>query len=787
MTVPKTNSSIRLLIAIYRAIFIVFLALIIFVFITQFNDFKIDTNLTDLAPQFAQQPETRAAVDHVSAGLEKRIVLMVENIGNDNSSGNTSIAEKVAESLSKQINSLKHISTTPDTQEILQRIVNLISPFRYQLLNEQQRQLLIHSDKQSISKGIAEQAYQQLFQLSSNPRLISFEEDPLGWHNAVILSYLSRITQPQNAQKSNQFIFFTLEKDKLSLEQQQGLHTKINHIITTIQQEHKIKIYRSGVFFFATEAANQSKKEISLITSISMVCVFALLILIFRNIGPVILPFISIALGVVFAIAITQMIFGAIHILTIVFGASLIGVVIDYSLHYFYHKSHTHESSNQHSHLVSALFLSLCTSLVGYAALSFSELITLKKVALFSCCGLAMAWLSVVCLGELMTKKMSPPRESLLSKFVESLFIPIRTINTKSILTIIVLVIIACTAILIFAAPVNDDPRLFFKPSAQLLNEEKKVGEQANDFEPGHYLLLKSSPNKSLHSIAKTFKKEINQAATLDHSQFISLTDWVPSIEQQAKNYQLQAQLFEDEGAIEQLFAKLNIKNTPQDNLIELQKFYSDAANKQLDLATTAQTLADMLPPLWLKHNEQELAFVLIKKGTDTNALESIVARQEGIEYINTLGATTQVLREQRQSASWLLFIAYCFISLLLLLRFKSLSALWMISVPLISSSLILLLFFLTNNTLNLFHIMAMFLVLGLGMDYSIFVKEMREKLSITHHSIFLSAITSILSFGLLAISSIPVVSAFGLTLLIGNLSNLIGAFIFSNQLSRYE
>ena len=110
-----------------------------------------------------------------------------------------------------------------------------------------------------------------------------------------------------------------------------------------------------------------------------------------------------------------------------------------------------------------------------------------------------------------------------------------------------------------------------------------------------------------------------------------------------------------------------------------------------------------------------------------------------------------------------------------------------MISVPLISSSLILLLFFLTNNTLNLFHIMAMFLVLGLGMDYSIFVKEMREKLSITHHSIFLSAITSILSFGLLAISSIPVVSAFGLTLLIGNLSNLVGAFIFSNQLSRYE
>jgi predicted exporter len=46
---------------------------------------------------------------------------------------------------------------------------------------------------------------------------------------------------------------------------------------------------------------------------------------------------------------------------------------------------------------------------------------------------------------------------------------------------------------------------------------------------------------------------------------------------------------------------------------------------------------------------------------------------------------------------------------------------------------------------------------------------------------------TSLLSFGLLAVSSIPVVNAFGVTLLIGNLSNLIGAFIYSEQLSHYE
>ncbi len=262
------------------------------------------------------------------------------------------------------------------------------------------------------------------------------------------------------------------------------------------------------------------------------------------------------------------------------------------------------------------------------------------------------------------------------------------------------------------------------------------------------------------------------------------MIDWVPNVEQQRQNYQLQASLYQQGGAVEQLLAKLGIdKSIAQ----KLRQDHEQAESQQLDLATTATAFDVGLPPLWLRYEQQELAFMLIRKGTNINSLESIATRIDGLEYINTLAATSSVLKEQRQSASLLLLFAYGLVALLLVIRFKSLSAAWMISVPLASTGILLILFFITGNTLNLFHTMALFLVLGLGMDYSIFVKEMRENLSITHQSIFLSAITSLLSFGLLAVSSIPVVSAFGLTLLIGNLSNLIGAFIYSEQLLRYE
>ena len=64
---------------------------------------------------------------------------------------------------------------------------------------------------------------------------------------------------------------------------------------------------------------------------------------------------------------------------------------------------------------------------------------------------------------------------------------------------------------------------------------------------------------------------------------------------------------------------------------------------------------------------------------------------------------------------------------------------------------------------------MALFLVLGFGMDYTIFSRELRAHADVTLQAILLSALTSLLSFGLLSLSSIPVVASFGITLLVGN------------------
>lgn len=77
---------------------------------------------------------------------------------------------------------------------------------------------------------------------------------------------------------------------------------------------------------------------------------------------------------------------------------------------------------------------------------------------------------------------------------------------------------------------------------------------------------------------------------------------------------------------------------------------------------------------------------------------------------------------------------------------------------------------------------MALTLVLGVGVNYSLFLREgMRREdvdLGAVAVGVVLSAATTQLSFGLLALSAMPALSGFGLALLIGiNLALLFTLF----------
>ncbi len=79
----------------------------------------------------------------------------------------------------------------------------------------------------------------------------------------------------------------------------------------------------------------------------------------------------------------------------------------------------------------------------------------------------------------------------------------------------------------------------------------------------------------------------------------------------------------------------------------------------------------------------------------------------------------------------------------------------------------------LTGTPLNLFNLLALILILGIGIDYSLFFAELKAETAhqqgiTTLLAITLSALTTVLSFGLLALSETQAIHSFGITVLTG-------------------
>ena len=84
------------------------------------------------------------------------------------------------------------------------------------------------------------------------------------------------------------------------------------------------------------------------------------------------------------------------------------------------------------------------------------------------------------------------------------------------------------------------------------------------------------------------------------------------------------------------------------------------------------------------------------------------------------------------------------------------------------------------GELLSVFHLVALLLVLGIGLDYALFFTR-REFDGNTLHSLSICCLSTVLVFGLLAGSNIPVIKAIGSTVALG----VFACFIFGGIFSR--
>ncbi len=85
---------------------------------------------------------------------------------------------------------------------------------------------------------------------------------------------------------------------------------------------------------------------------------------------------------------------------------------------------------------------------------------------------------------------------------------------------------------------------------------------------------------------------------------------------------------------------------------------------------------------------------------------------------------------------------------------------------------------------LNLFHLVSLLLVAGIGLDYALFFsrREASEDRLRTQHALLVCSTSTLVVFAMLAASSIPVLQAIGMTVATGVLSAFVLSWLFARQ-----
>ena len=89
---------------------------------------------------------------------------------------------------------------------------------------------------------------------------------------------------------------------------------------------------------------------------------------------------------------------------------------------------------------------------------------------------------------------------------------------------------------------------------------------------------------------------------------------------------------------------------------------------------------------------------------------------------------------------------------------------------------------------LNLFHLISLVLVAGLGLDYALFFEHAADdpaEQRRTLHAVLVCSLSTFAVFALLAASSVPVLRAIGLPVAIGVASNFLLALLLTRPVRR--
>ncbi|MDR3439087.1 hypothetical protein [Telmatospirillum sp.] len=731
------------------------------------------TDLTALLPREDQNPALQKANDTVVRALSQKLVLLV---GDTDRMAARTAATEVTRRL--EASGLAELSTSGFDKDRLKAMGTLYFPYRRGLLAAQDRQWLLDGK----ARELADRALSQVYGFVGMADAALLRNDPFLLMPAFFTNLplpLSRLTLDDGMLSATVdgttwiLVAGRLTGQPFALDEQKRLGRALDLDGLTAARPG-LEILRLGAVFFAQAGAEEAIGESTSISILSTLGTIVLVLAAFRALSPLWLSLLVIATGVVNALAASLWVFGELHVGALLFGVSLIGVTVDYSLQYCAEIfAATATPQVRLKRVLVGISLGMATTAIGYLTLFFAPFPGLHQIAAFSAIGLVASWITVVLWLPALDRSRTPTHGRKMLAWAERFWSAWqdRRWARRRLMLLTLAVVLAGSGLAVLR--VDDEVRHLQAPSPALLSQQTRIQQVIGSASANQIFLIQAPDDETALQREEALVEKLRPlVATHALAGFQAPAQFVPSRSRQLDNRRLLAE---------------RLDPLLPDHL------------RQLTLAEAPSAADDSGPVLTLPEALKiggplaSLSMLVLEPGTHVVTLDGIARQSEiaalsgtidGVRLIDPTGDYSTLLGKYRGRAIILLGLSALLMAPLLVWRYGIVRGARILLPPLLAVALVPSLRALAGAPFTFFDAMALVLILSIGVDYAVFCAETtQERKAVTLLAVALAAATAVMSFGLLAFSRVQAVHSFGASMFLG----ILLAFLLAPMARRDE
>jgi len=539
-----------------------------------------------------------------------------------------------------------------------------------------------------------------------------------------------------------------------------------------------LEFYFSGIPFHSYESASGAQREIMLISIISIIIILIIFLYAFRSLLPVLYSVMAAGASLILAAAAALLVCREFHIITFVFGTTLLGTCVDYSAHFFVHwKGNTDLKSGTEirRHISKSVIMSFISTEICFCIFLFAPFPILKQFAVFSMAGLFSSFLTCFCVYP----RLKIPDESKrrFALFENKIFLRLKKTSLPKFAkpAFAAALLIAALTLLAFnysSVKIENNLSSLYTMSGSLLESEKLAARVLDYGSQGWYFIVTGANDEEMleneERLAARLEEEILKG---NLGSFLATSAFVPSRQKQEKTYNAMKAL------LPLAPAQFEYLGFPPSYA---QAFEDDFAAAQYCLPESAPSITG-IGKLWTGENGGNgncYSCVLPLKPKDEAVFRAVAEEFDSVYFVNHAKDIGRDLNTLTKTMLLFFLAAYIVISVVVCIVYPLRDSLKICAVPpaLVLSALTVL----AANKIpqGFFSVAALVLVFGLGLDYVFYMTATKHggDKPLTSLAVTISFLTTLLSFGALVLSHFVPVHIFGLTVSAG----LGAAFIFA-------